>query len=711
MFFIPFNSSIALVSDKEDVMEEVLFGEPMKFIEQENTSSDFVDIGKKYSPINESILRRSKTTPPLKKLRMKITKTKQAKKNLKEKNEIDKKKDNIIDFESFNQQSEIVDYEKEGIEIAQPEEENEVEIQEKQIQNVIISSDNMDYYHSSGVMYASGNVVIDFVNQDAKIKAENLDYMYNDNLLYISGDVRIIKGEQVVTGNFIKIDLNTENVIINNPHTKSFKFDINAKQAYLHGNDLIQEDGNIEVSDNYLFSIKPTGKLRYLRTMLVKEEDKTSIVKNLKENVLKIKVEKLTLDAQKEHNILYLKNAEFYINDEKVVKIPRIRFCTNKTADYYEGSYMEVGSRQDVGTYFGPGLTFLLPKGAALKVAPLFVVKDKAGVGGLAKFKNGTNETALYYGTSQSLWVLKGKQKLDDNLYLQYGINHYLDDWFLGRLKPKYGFDLVYGRAFESRNFLNKNLTARVTTRSDFGYFQDSYSDHHYTKLKGNEIGTLRAKTMLEGLTTFYSYINKEEAKVFNLSLVAQGSAALYGTGDTQFIGRIGPRAHMQYKRWMQELGYFQSVYSDNTPMPVFDAYRYGRSNIYAREYFRLTNYLTIALMGALNLSSDYYDKNRISEFGVYASIGPDDLRLNVGYDFVRERAYINVMSAMDMKGAKLSYDKMVIKNPENLELNTDDNMYKEVVPDDQDELDKPVIKKQNKYAQVVEIGEYDDEL
>jgi len=68
-------------------------------------------------------------------------------------------------------------------------------------------------------------------------------------------------------------------------------------------------------------------------------------------------------------------------------------------------------------------------------------------------------------------------------------------------------------------------------------------------------------------------------------------------------------------------------------------------------------------------------------------------------------------MSAMDMKGAKLSYDKMVIKNPENLELNTDDNMYKEVVPDDQDELDKPVIKKQNKYAQVVEIGEYDDEL
>lgn len=27
-----------------------------------------------------------------------------------------------------------------------------------------------------------------------------------------------------------------------------------------------------------------------------------------------------------------------------------------------------------------------------------------------------------------------------------------------------------------------------------------------------------------------------------------QGSAALYGTGDTQFIGRVGPSVHLQYK-------------------------------------------------------------------------------------------------------------------------------------------------------------------
>ena len=57
---------------------------------------------------------------------------------------------------------------------------------------------------------------------------------------------------------------------------------------------------------------------------------------------------------------------------------------------------------------------------------------------------------------------------------------------------------------------------------------------------------------------------------------VMQGSAAIYGTGDTQFIGRVGPRVHLQYKNWMQDIGYFISGYSDQTPLPRYDAYRYG---------------------------------------------------------------------------------------------------------------------------------------
>ena len=35
-------------------------------------------------------------------------------------------------------------------------------------------------------------------------------------------------------------------------------------------------------------------------------------------------------------------------------------------------------------------------------------------------------------------------------------------------------------------------------------------------------------------------------------------------------------------------IDYISSAYEDNSPMPVFDAFRYGKQNVYFREYFRV---------------------------------------------------------------------------------------------------------------------------
>ena len=99
---------------------------------------------------------------------------------------------------------------------------------------------------------------------------------------------------------------------------------------------------------------------------------------------------------------------------------------------------------------------------------------------------------------------------------------------------------------------------------------------------------------MTEVDQSLFKKIDKVNRKALELSMVMQGSAAVYGTGDTQFVGRIGPRLHSQYKYWMQDLTYFISGYSDHTPMPVYDMYRYGRSNIRLREAFRVNKYLTV---------------------------------------------------------------------------------------------------------------------
>ncbi|MBQ6515611.1 hypothetical protein IJI31_00365 [bacterium] len=683
--FLFVSKADAIVTETDPFPETNLFAPPAKFIEKPSEASayEFREIsGRDYSPLSESLLRSSSTTPPLKKLRLKISKMK-----------LKHKKGNTENIAN----EELTD----GEVITEDNVKND--IPEEQ-QNIILSCDDMYYSHANAVMQARGNVVIEFQEQGAKLYADELNFYNNDNIIIATGNVKVVKDNQEIFGDYIKVDLNTENILVDKPYTKFFKVTIAAKQSCLVGNDLIQDEGTIEITDDLPINIYPQGKLRYLRDLMVKEENKVYLTKKIENDTLKIKVGKITLDSKKDNNILYLKDAEFFLKGKKILKVPHIRFCTNKNGDYIEGNYPEIGSMQDVGTYVGPGWAFDLPKGATLKVAPTFVVKDKVGFGGLAKFKNGTNETELYYGTSQHLWVLRGKQRLDDNLYFQYGANHYLDDWFLGRNKAKYGFDLVYGRAYESDNFLYKNLKAKVTTRTDLGIFQDARHDKYYSKLKGREIGTFRARTMLEGIFDVYDYTNPENLITANLKVVAQGSAAIYGTGDTQFIGRLGPRVRTQYKRWMQDVGYFQSVYSDHTPMPVFDKYRYGNSNIYAHEYIRICKYLTLALIGAYNLSDDYYGKNRFSECGVYASIGPDDLRLDVGYDFIREHAYVNIQTLMNAKGAKVSYDKLVIKNIDNCHTNTDNTTYE--AANDKNGTDKLL-----RYAETEDINEYANEL
>lgn len=214
---------------------------------------------------------------------------------------------------------------------------------------------------------------------------------------------------------------------------------------------------------------------------------------------------------------------------------------------------------------------------------------------------------------------------------------------------------------------------------------------------------------MAEVIQTLYNYESKNDLVNANLSLVAQGSAAIYGNGDTQFVGRVGPRLHTQYKRWMQDLGYFQSAYHDKTPLPVFDAYRYGRSNLYLREYLRVNRYLTLSWLGSVTFSDDRWNNNIFQECSFFVSVGPDDLKFNVGYDLVRENAYVNFSLALDPKGTIIDYDKLEIKNPENFKKEENKNSFYvgEVKPEEK----TPKILKQAIIEEIDPIEEEVDEL
>ena len=253
-----------------------------------------------------------------------------------------------------------------------------------------------------------------------------------------------------------------------------------------------------------------------------------------------------------------------------------------------------------------------------------------------------------------------------------------------------------------------KGLNSSYTHQFDIGYFHDMDEDVHFRKLHSSNLGTMRTRYMAQAIQNLYQYRNEDKLTAFDLSIVGNFSAALYGTGDTQFIGRVGPRVHTQWRRWMQDIGFFQSVYEDNTPMPVYDAFRYGKSSIYAREYIRLCKYLTLSWFGSLDLSNNSPTDRLFQENGFYVSIGPDDIKFNIGYDFIRENTFFTVEMMMDAKGTKIDYEKMVIKQDKKVE--------KEVEASKQPAAPKTEFQNTNKapvlqYAQVEDIKTVEDVL
>lgn len=530
----------------------------------------------------------------------------------------------------------------------------------KQTDDIILDCDNVDYDTPNYLIHATGNVSVVFVQQGSTLKADVITFNRVDNTIKAEGNVRIYKSGQVITGDYIFVDMNEENALIENPMTNTGTIEIKSKKGYVYGDKIVQEDGYMSVDKSYPIEFKSGTRGPRTYTMLTPKDQ--TLTEDMEKGIIKLKARDIKITQKGDLEIISLKRPHVFKSGKTLIKLPAIKLYTNKNRDFVETNIWEIGSYRGLGLYTGPGFVLELPKGSVLKAIPMLNYKSGFGFGAVGRYSSGTNQTMAAYGSTVDKFILYGKQKLDDNLYLQYGVNSYFNEWFLGRRRPKYGASLVYDKGYSSNDFLIKGQTSSFQHRFDAGYYNDMDYDSNFEKLKGHDLGTTRFRYMAQARQNLFSYVDEEKLKSFNFGLVGQFSSALYGTGDTQIIGRGGPSIHMQYKRWMQDILYYFTVYDDNTPMPVYDAYRYGKQTLYIREYFRLCKYLTLAWFSAINLTNDSANGKDFQENSFYFVFGPDDVKLNLGYDFVRENLYCTMQVMMDAKGAKVEYDTLEIK-------------------------------------------------
>ena len=527
-------------------------------------------------------------------------------------------------------------------------------------EDIILDCEKVDYDTENYLIFARGNVAVEFVKQGTTVKADLITFDRANNTIKAEGNVHIYKGDKVIDGDYIFVDLNEENALIENPYTQTATIEMRAKKGYVYGDKITQEHGLLSIDQSYPLEFRSRRNGPRVDEML--RPKKVETPEDIEKNIFRMEAREIKVTQKGDLETIAIKKGKISKGQKTIFKVPAVKIYTNKNHDYFETNMWEIGSYRGLGFYTGPGWVFELPKGSVFKAMPIFNYKSGAGFGALGRFSSGTNTTVAAYGSAEDKVIVYGRQELDDKLFMQYGMNAYMDEWFLGRRRPKYGVSLIYMDKYSSQDFLLKNKTSMFSHRIEAGYFQDLDFDQKFEKIDGGRnIGTTRFRYMAMANQELWSKQDRENLKLIRILLNAQLSAALYGTGDTQLIGRAGPIVRMQYKRWMQDIGYHFSVYDDNSPMPLFDAYRFGGQALSLRESLRLCKWLTVTWYGVFNTTNDSSTHRSIQGNSFYLSIGPDEFRFNIGYDFMRDTFRCLFEVLMDAKGTRVKYDKLEI--------------------------------------------------
>ncbi|MGN0031528.1 MAG: hypothetical protein ACI37Q_06205 [Candidatus Gastranaerophilaceae bacterium] len=539
------------------------------------------------------------------------------------------------------------------------------EVTEKQL---TLDCDNINFDEETGDIIATGRPSLYLPPQNIKVIADKMVYNEDSNILKGIGHVIVIKDGAPSLSDYIEIDMNEETLTADNVTSHSDSMIMDAENVVQKDSLLILTNGNFhsDVSEIHRLSSRMIGPR--FSSMILEDTDKSLFFGDPSGNKLHFDIETLDVEARKNHDVFKAKHIEISRNGKHWLTWPSLTAYTNKERNYFEANYPEFGTKRKVGMFIGPGFVFGGPAGSVVKLIPFLNYQhNKFGFGGALKYRNTFNTTEFGYGSASDVFFLKGLQRLDDNLFLQYSANSFMDEWFMGSRMPKYMAEVFYDKSYVKEDFLAEGKNLRFRHRLGFGLMEDNDRNYYGEKINSNGTTTTRLRYMAEISQSIYSYSIPENRFFFDLGIALQGSAAVYGTGDTQFIARVGPRAHLQYKNWMQDIGYFQSGYADETPIPRYDMYRYGNSCLYLSEILRLNKYISVGWSGNINLSDDSPNGKMFQENRFVVALGPDDLKVRIGYDFVRRTTYFGFDVAFDTKGTSINYGKMTIKNPERL--------------------------------------------
>ena len=154
-------------------------------------------------------------------------------------------------------------------------------------ENIVLDCDDMDYDTENYCLYATGNVNVEFVKQETTVKADKITYDRMNNTIKAEGHVVIIKNGQNIYGDYIFVDMNEENALIENPITRDDVIEIKAKKGYVYGDKIVQEEGSIDVEHSFPIKFRPSGAGPHILSKMIIPKEQT-LASDMEQGLVKV---------------------------------------------------------------------------------------------------------------------------------------------------------------------------------------------------------------------------------------------------------------------------------------------------------------------------------------------------------------------------------------------------------------------------------------
>ena len=546
---------------------------------------------------------------------------------------------------------------------------------------VEITGDQIRYNEQTDYFEAYGNAETFIPSRGAKLFADSISYDGNTKLVEAHGKVRVVRGEETVTGTYASFRVDSRQYLVENPRlfmrglklkartSKSTLLDPASKKKGDHET-IYFEDGILALDEPK--SIAVFGQTPFSRYSQVERLDLRRRKPEWEDlpgkRVFKFSADKITYDDTKKINNLKIEGARIKITDR--ITIPAPVAITTTVGEASDTQYLGpiFGTRTRLGGFVaGPRFYHSIEQGV-FSIAPVLQLGNSFdfGVGAIGSFNTPGDTTVLQagYGTLEERFIVNVHQEFPLNFEFNYLKNQFIRGGSLNTTQVGEFLEIANKSRFRLP-FIDDRFGLRVYNSVAYAKDNDElFSDRRLKDLKEARGDGRDARNFQEDNDDFrsdhYAFfytdpIYRKGNEFYNVSLRARGEDALrfYGNGDIYNIARLGPALQARIKNLDFEISYLSAIITGDSPF-LFDQFVDGSQSILLDGDYRINEWLSLGGFVSYNISDDRFSRTQLR-----ADIGREDLTFRVSYDTIRNQPAFGFNMIF---GDPVTFDDLAVK-------------------------------------------------